>query len=85
MASSSVLVGWQRTTRIWRKRRSKLRISSDGMDNLYSLSLFISVADVIYYLLVSMSSVGLSGLSNISSDTLQGRYEKALKQINKLI
>ena len=32
-----------------------------------------------------MSSVGLSGLSNISSDTLQGRYEKALKQINKLI
>lgn len=32
-----------------------------------------------------MSSIGLSGLSNISSDTLQGRYEKALKQINKLI
>lgn len=32
-----------------------------------------------------MSSVGLSGLSNISNDTLQGRYEKALKQINKLI
>ena len=32
-----------------------------------------------------MSSVGLSGLSNISSDTPQGRYEKAVKQINKLI
>lgn len=32
-----------------------------------------------------MSSIGLSGLSNISNDTLQGRYEKALKQINKLI
>ncbi len=29
--------------------------------------------------------MGLSGLSNISNDTLQGRYEKALKQINKLI
>lgn len=32
-----------------------------------------------------MSSIGLSGLSNISTDTLQNRYEKALKQINKLI
>jgi hypothetical protein len=32
-----------------------------------------------------MSSLGLSGLSGISSDALQVRYEKALKQINKLI
>lgn len=32
-----------------------------------------------------MSSIGLTGLSNISSDALQVRYEKALKQINKLI
>ena len=32
-----------------------------------------------------MSSVGLSGMSGISENTLQNRYEKALKQINKLI
>lgn len=32
-----------------------------------------------------MSSVGLSGISGISENTLQFRYEKALKQINKLI
>jgi hypothetical protein len=32
-----------------------------------------------------MSSIGLTGLSNISTDALQVRYEKALKQINKLI
>lgn len=39
----------------------------------------------IYLEFAVMSSIGLSGLSNISNDTLQGRYEKALKQINKLI
>jgi predicted RNase H-like nuclease (RuvC/YqgF family) len=32
-----------------------------------------------------MSSIGLSGMSGISENTLQTRYEKALKQINKLI
>ena len=32
-----------------------------------------------------MSSAGLSGMSGISEHTLQTRYEKALKQINKLI
>ena len=32
-----------------------------------------------------MSSIGLSGISGISDNTLQIRYEKALKQINKLI
>lgn len=32
-----------------------------------------------------MSSIGLSGISGISENTLQFRYEKALKQINKLI
>lgn len=32
-----------------------------------------------------MSSNGISGMSNISTDTLHNRYEKSIKQYNKLI
>lgn len=49
-----------------------------------SLGSEMLINDIINCLLI-MSSIGLSGISGISENTLQTRYEKALKQINKLI